>query len=102
MSKRVVPITIRRPTRCFRPAIQTHNCSYCKLWLKNNSTQSFGFEVLAAFKNKIWDSRNATQAKWSHGKSDAQVEERAMQEMTLFWGLVAASLINVLFLCIYL
>jgi hypothetical protein len=34
--------------------------------------------------------------------NDAHAEGCVMWESTLFWGLLAASLTNVLFLCVYL
>jgi hypothetical protein len=41
-------------------------------------------------------------AKSPHGNNDSHTEECVMWESTLFWGLLAASLTNVLFLCVYL
>ena len=42
------------------------------------------------------------EAKSPHGKNDSRVEEYVMQENTLFWGLLVASLTNVMCLCAYL
>jgi hypothetical protein len=41
-------------------------------------------------------------AKSSHGKNDSRVEECVMHDNTLFWGLLIASLTNVLCVCSYL
>jgi hypothetical protein len=54
-------------------------------------------------KNKVWDSRLATRAHPLHAlERFSRRGVCVMWESTLFWGLLAASLTNVLFLCVYL
>jgi hypothetical protein len=58
--------------------------------------------VRRRLKNIVWDSPVATRAHPPHDPKHFQVGECVMQESTLFWGLLAASLTNVVFLCVYL